>query len=414
MEKRIAVEDLAVGMFVAELDRPWLDTPFLLQGFLIESTEQIETLRQYCSHVYVDPLRSVGSQGLHVLGQDVEGPPPRRPDWLAEDVNAPDWTLVEYRDEVPMEAELPRAREAIVETEQVVADLFQKLQVSGEADVGETTQVMGTMVDSVVRNPDALTLLARIRRKSEYVYEHALNCSIYALAFGRHLGFDKPELLQLGLGGLMLDAGAARVPTELLARPGPLNDVEYAAVKRHVKYGVEIITGRWALNGLAVDMVHGHHEREDGSGYPRQLKGKRIPVVAKMAAIIDCFDALTSARPYARVHSPYEALQMLFEWSKRTLNPALVEEFIQCLGIYPVGSLVELNSSEVGLVIAHNRVRRLKPRILILLDRDKQAYASPVMLDMLQEPTLPNGIPYAITHALEDGMYGINPRDYYL
>lgn len=411
MEKKISVDDLAVGMFVAELDRPWLDTPFLLQGFLIDSPEQIETLRGYCRHVYIDPLRGVGPQGT---AREADTPGPRLPAWLTQDIAAPDWTLVEYRDEVPMETELPRAREVLFETERIVADLFHKLEKSDEADVAETTAVMNTMVESVVRNPDALTLLARLRRKSEYVYEHALNVSIYALAFGRHLGFDRPELLQLGLGGLLLDAGAAQVPGELLARPGPLSDVEYAAVKRHVKYGVQIVTERWALAGLAVDMVHGHHEREDGSGYPRKLQGKDIPVPAKMAAIIDCFDALTSHRPYARVHSPYEALQMLYDWSKRTLNPALVEEFIQCLGIYPVGSLVELNSGEVGLVVAHNRVRRLKPRILVLLDRDKEPYASPIMLDMLQDPALPNGMPYGIARALEDGMYGIDPRDYYL
>jgi HD-GYP domain-containing protein (c-di-GMP phosphodiesterase class II) len=168
------------------------------------------------------------------------------------------------------------------------------------------------------------------------------------------------------------------------------------------------------MSGLVVDMVRGHHEREDGSGYPGHLLGAQISVPAKMAAIVDCFDALTSVRPYARTHTPYEALQMLYDWGKQMLHGPLVEEFIQCLGIYPVGGLVELNSGEVGLVVAHNRVRRLKPRILLLLDHHKKAYRSPIMLDLLTAPKLPDEVPYAISRALEDGMYGINPQDYYL
>jgi len=419
MEKKIPVEDLAVGMFVAELDRPWLDTPFLLQGFLIDSSEQIDTLKRYCRHVYVDPLRSSVSaarfeaRGM-AAGQAHSNPPPLAWPFDLDHIVAPNWNLVEYLDQVSMEAELPQAKEIFEQGEIVIAELFEQLRIGGGTDLARAAEVVDSMVESVVRNPDALTLLARIRRKSHYVYAHALNVAIHALAFGRHLGFPRDDLQRLGLGGLLLDVGTLRIPNDLLGRQGKLEPDEYRTVQRHVEYGIDLLQHAGGMTGLVVDMVRAHHEREDGSGYPDRLVGPQIPVPAKMAAIVDCFDALTSVRPYARTHTPYEALQMLYDWSKLTLNGPLVEEFIQCLGIYPVGGLVELNSGEVGLVVAHNRVRRLKPRILLLLDPQKKPYRRPIMLDLLNAPKLPGEVPYAILRALEDGMYGIDPQDYYL
>lgn len=419
MEKIVPVEDLAVGMFVAELDRPWLDTPFLLQGFLIDSPEQISELQRYCRHVHVDPLRSTqttsrsASSGCAVEQFHSEPLPLSWP-FDTGHIQAPNWSLVEYLDQVSMEDELPQAKQIFMDSELAVTELFDSVRATGLTDLTGVQHVVEAMVESIVRNPDALTLLARIRRKSEYVYTHALNMSIHALAFGRHLGFPKEDMQRLGLGGLLLDVGTLRVPNELLSRCGRLDDAEFGAVRRHVEYGVDLLQHAWGLSGLEVEMVQGHHEREDGSGYPARLLAPQIPVPAKMAAIVDCFDALTSVRPYARTHTPYEALQMLYDWGKQTLHGPLVEEFIQCLGIYPVGGLVELNSGEVGLVVAHNRVRRLKPRILLLLDQHKQPYRSPITLDLLTAPKLPDDVPYAIVRALEDGMYGLNPQDYYL
>lgn len=419
MEKKVPVEDLAVGMFVAELDRPWMDTPFLLQGFLIDSPEQISELRRYCRYVHVDPLRSTETANRLELGrlpaeQTRSNPLPLSWQHETDHIQAPNWNLVEYLDQVSMETELPQAKGIFAEGELVVAELFDNVRATGLTNLARVNKVVDSMVQSMVRNPDALTLLARIRRKSHYVYAHALNVSIHTLAFGRHLGFPKKDLQRLGLGGLLLDVGTLRVPNELLSRQGKLEEAEYRAVQRHVDYGIDLLQHAWGLSGLEVDMVRGHHEREDGSGYPAHLTGPKIPVPAKMAAIVDCFDALTSVRPYARTHTPYEALQMLYDWSKQTLHGPLVEEFIQCLGIYPVGGLVELNSGEVGLIIAHNRVRRLKPRISLLLDQHKKPYRSPITLDLLNAPKLPGEVPYAIARALEDGMYGLNPQDYYL
>ena len=264
MEKKIAVADLAIGMFVAELDRPWLDTPFLLQGFLIDSPEQLETLRHYCRHVYVDPLRSAETLGhfdFASIALDPDRSNPLPLSWLRDldHIQAPNWELVEYLDQVSLETELPQARAVFEHGQDVVADLFETLQATGAADLAPVTEMMDSMVESVVRNPDALTLLARIRRKSHYSYAHALNVSIHALAFGRHLGFPRDDLQRLGLGGLLLDVGTLRIPNDLLGRRGKLNEDEYRTVQRHVEYGIDLLQHAWGLSGLVVDMVRAHH-----------------------------------------------------------------------------------------------------------------------------------------------------------
>lgn len=413
MDRKISVDRIQIGMFVAKLDRPWLDTPFLLQGFLIESREDILVLQKHCRYVYVDPLRSAEIyQDLNGYIEEVEVD--RSPRASTDDIVAPEWYLEEYVNEIAFEDELPRAKELYLQAEEILGKFFHDLGKGARPALSQVNDLVHSMTESVIRNPDALMLLARIRRKSEYAYSHAMNVSICSLAFGRHLGYPSPSLQQLGLGGLMLDVGKVRVSEKLLSRPGKLSEKEYESVKRHVEYGIALLEGNVEITRLAFDMIAYHHEREDGSGYPDALRGSAIPVSAKMAAIADCFDALTSERPYARSYSPFEALQILFDWGRQTLHTDLVEQFIQCLGIYPVGGLVELNSGEIGLVIGHNRTRRLKPRVLLLLDHEKQPYRNPITLDLLTAPKLNADIPYAISRALEDGMFGINPQDYYL
>ncbi len=431
MNEKIDVEALQIGMFVAELDRPWIDTPFLLQGLLVESDEQIETLRRYCRYVMVDPLRSIGwsyhdntpqhqeaLRRLAILERQEPGTAARLaplPLDLAERADGPfARNRNRYPDRARLEEELPRAKEIHVHAEQAVQQLFDALQHHGATDLERAHQVMDGMVESIVRNPDALALLSRVKRASSYVYGRSVSVAINMLLFGRHLGFPRDHMHLLGAAGLLLDVGTVKVPSELLNKQGQLTPEEYDTVKHHVQLGIEMLRKSHGVSEKLLSIVACHHEREDGSGYPHGLRGAAIGVPGKMAAIVDCYDALTSERPYASPFSPYEALQHLYGWRHHLFHLELVEQFIQCLGIYPVGSLVELNSGEVAVVLAHNRVRRLKPRVLVILDTDKQSYSAPIPLDLLTAPKLANGQPYEIAHALEHGMHGIDPRDYYL
>ncbi len=425
MNRIVNVEDLEIGMFVAELDRPWLDTPFLFQGFLIETQDEIVELRRYCRYVLIDPLRSVGFEGRWPEAAPASarhGIPPTVADSMSARVDAAlgldasdraEWHST-YPDQLSLEDEMPRARKAHVSAQEVVQTLYDALSRRESIDLDLARETMDGMVESIIRNPDALLLLSQIKKASAYVYGRSVSVAIHLLAFGRHLGLPREQLNRLGTGGLLLDVGTIGLPAELIDRRGRLTEAEYATVQRHVAQGLDLLRQSHGLEPDVLAMVAGHHEREDGSGYPAGLAGAAITLPAKMAGIVDTYDALISERPYAAAASPYEALQRLYAWRGRLFHAELVEHFIQCLQIYPVGSLVELNSGEVAVVLGHNRVRRLKPRLLIVLDRAKQPYRAPQVLDLLTAPPLPDGRSVEIVRALEHGMYGIDPRDYYL
>jgi len=428
MHEKIEVENLLIGMFVAELDRPWLDTPFLFQGFLIESEDEITDLRQYCKYVLVDPLRSIGwdpwretperqeaLRRLELLDRAGQSTLPPLPLELAErSSGAFSRNLNRYPDRVHLEQELPRAKEIQHQAEQAVEKLFEDLQLHGTTDLDRAHEAIDGMVESIISNPDALALLSRVKRVSSYVYARSVSVAINMLLFGRHLGFPRDHLHLLGAAGLLLDVGTAKIPAEILNKTGKLTLDEYEIIKRHIPLGLEMLRESKGVSDKLLNIVASHHEREDGSGYPQRKPGTAIGVPGKMAAIVDCYDALTTERSYARAFSPYEALQHLYGWRHHLFHTELVEQFIQSLGIYPVGSLVELNSGEVAVVLAHNRVRRLKPRVLAILDPNKIPYAAPVPLDLLTAPKLVGDIAYEIAHALQHGTYGIDPRDYYL
>jgi HD-GYP domain-containing protein (c-di-GMP phosphodiesterase class II) len=431
MHEQIKVEDLQVGMFVAELDRPWLDTPFLFQGFLIESDEQIAELRQYCGYVIVDPVRSIGCnywdntpqheealRRLEILDREEPDTFTHLAPLPLELADRADGPFARNRNRYPdrnqLEEELPQAKQIHLDAEHAVQKLYDELGRTGTTDLNRAHEVMDGMVESIIRNPDALALLSRVKRASAYVYGRSVSVAINMLLFGRHLGFPRDHMHLLGAAGLLLDVGTAKVPAEIVNKVGRLTPEEYTTAKQHVQWGLDLLRGAKGVSEKLLTIVACHHEREDGSGYPNQLRGTAIGVPGKMIAIVDCYDALTSERPYAAAFSPYEALQHLYGWRHHLFHLELVEQFIQCLGIYPVGSLVELNSGEVAVILAHNRVRRLKPRVLVLLDPRKQPYHAPVPLDLLTAPKLVNEQPYEIARAIENGMYGIDPRDYYL
>lgn len=430
MLEKISVDHLCVGLFVAELDRPWLDTPFLLQGFLIDSEEILAELRLYCEHVLVDPERSVAwdrirhdpaQQTARRLMALLDGPASAEtdlPDLPQLLLDAPGGAfgagIGRYADQTPIDDEMPLAQVSYAQAESAIKVLFDDLRQQGRIDLEHAAEVVTGMVESVIRNPDALALLSRVKHASDYVYRRSISVAINLLVFGRHLGFPRDHLHTLGAAGLLLDVGASRLPPHLLDKPGKLTAAEFATVKQHVAMGLDLLRDSPGVSARVLAIVAGHHEREDGSGYPQALSGQAISVPAKMAAIVDCYDALTTDRPYARSYSPYEALQHLYQWRDKLFQGELVEQFIQSLGIYPVGSLVELNSGEVAVVLAHSRTRRLKPRLLVILDAGKQAYRAPVSLDLLSAPRLPDGRVYEIQRPLENGAHGIDPRDYYL
>lgn len=404
-KQKVLVADLRPGMFVCELDRPWLETPFPLQGLLIESREQIEALERYCTYVYIDPLK--GSSGQ-------DGPAPRQaavssaaPGVKAASASHPVPGNVLYEEQASVEEEFPRAEPIRQTLYTLMQEVQQEIRNGRMLETSKLKQALGDMVDSVIRNPNALLLLTRLKAKDATLLGHSIDAAICLLAFGRHLGLHRDELQLLGLGGLLYDVGKIRLPEEVLAKKGRMSAEELRLMKGHVQYGVEILSATPGMPPEVIEMAATHHEREDGSGYPEGLGGDQVGPFGKMAAIVDCFQELTSDRLPVPPVPHAVALQMMHQWRHQLFNGYLVEEFIQCLGAYPAGSLVELSTGEVAVVAASNPGNRLKPRVILILDADKRPYPAKELVDLGAEAPGSR----EIKRALEPGTYGVNPED---
>jgi putative nucleotidyltransferase with HDIG domain len=289
-----------------------------------------------------------------------------------------------------------------------VDTIFEQVDRGGSLDMVRIKHSVEPVIDSISRNPDACIWLARMKQQDTYTYQHSVGASIWAVALGRQLGLPKPDLRSLAVGGLLFDIGKLRVDPELLAATRTLTDEEFAQVRRHVDSGVDMVRNSGLMNKDVIDMVAHHHERYDGSGYPAGLSGDKIPVFARIAAIVDCYDAITSHRTYARAIPPSAAIKKLYEWRDIDFQAELVEEFIQAVGIHPAGTLVELSSGEVAVVVAEYRTRRLRPKVMVLLDADKNPVPQVKMVDLLNQEVTADGKVLEITSSLEPEAYGID------
>jgi HD-GYP domain-containing protein (c-di-GMP phosphodiesterase class II) len=400
----------------------------LFQGFLIENDEHLMQVRQYCSYVQVDTeLSTSAAQGaISKFGNNPETGTPNHVHIFedtssdsAEDLKlqatfVPDSIkLTPFRNISPIDAELAPANSAYVRTAEVLGKLFKDLASNNVLDLQEVESVVSDMVESMVRNPDALMLISRMLHEDKTVYGHGINVAIYLVALGRHLSLPKDMLERLGTLGLLLDIGKTRLSHELLHKEGRLTSEEFETIKAHVPVGLGILNELPDVHPEVLEGIAQHHERENGSGYPAGLSKGDISLFGRMAAIADSFSAMTNPRPYAKVVPAYEALQVMTNFGRDLYHPPIVEQFIRAIGIFPVGSMVELTTGEVGIVISHSKVRRLKPRLLIISHADKTPAKSPSTLDLLHPPASYEEPP-AILHGLPTGAFGLNPREYYL
>ena len=282
-------------------------------------------------------------------------------------------------------------------------------------DIHAAHDVVDALRESIVRNPNAALLLARLKTSGQELYDSAINNSVQLLAFGRHLGLPREELSLLGLGGLLMDIGKLQLPKEIQTKSGfSLNSSERKLVKQHVSYGEAIIAQSSDTPEAVRKIVTQHHERENGNGYPRGLYANQLHVYSRMAAIVDSYEELIVERFGMPAARPFLALKELRDNSNRGLNSTLVEQFSQCIGIFPVGSLVELNTGEIAIVLTQNRTQRFLPQVMIIFDAKKQPYDNPQTLDLRTAGPGPRGIPYTIDSDLPQGAYGIDAKQYYL
>ncbi len=414
---KVNIVDLELGMYVVRLDRPWTETPFLFQGFFIRNQDDIEELRHHCQYVYVDIEQSREEITHTKTGINRENRTITQITSLhyaKPHVATSNRNRTVYINSQPVEKELPVAKTVYAEANRAVEDLITKLQTDGRLDVQIVKETVEPMVESVLRNPDAMIWLARMKRYDSYMYHHSVGTSIWGITFGRHLGLDKSALYEIGLGCMLLDVGKTKLPHALLTKAGQLTETEWHVMRNHVDYSVTLLEGAGGITERNISMVRRHHERHDGSGYPDKLKENQIPTFAKIAGMADCYDAITSPRPYSKLRSPYEAVREIYSWRGTLFQAEVVEQFMQVVGVFPTGSLVELNTGAVAVVIAQNEARRLKPRVMLILDEKKKRLPQFNTVDLLFDSHLKGAENLWIEKCLETGTYGIDPQELYI
>lgn len=449
-------------MFIEQLDRPWLETPLPFQGFYIRSSSEVQWIKDYCAYVFVDSGKSDSSLNWDFAEAGSKKPPPSdsallrecidqmvvrgpsdrpvtqsgiiqpapatpRPTAVLSRVNS--WfkprggkaalttlkVVEEPTDQQVIKQQVAHAEHTYKRAHKVMSGVLDELRAGGELDVNSVEKVIFPVIDCVLQSTDAMACVMRMKETDDYTYNHALATSIWAVVFGKSLGFDKPNLEILGMGGLLLDIGKTRIPRDVLAKIGPLEPEELAELRRHVEHGLTILTETGSIHPKVVQMVHTHHERHDGSGYPQRLSGNAIPVFGRIAGLVDTYDAMTSLRPYAPAMSTYNVMRILVDQGDTLFQSELIERFIRVVGVFPTGSLVELNSGEVGIVVEQNALRRLRPKVMLVLDPAKQMRQEFPVVDLGEvSAAARNADGLWIVHGLEPGSFSIDPREYYL
>ena len=416
---KVPAAQLQIGMYVVELDRPWLETPFLTQGFDIRHRSQIAKIQRHCDYVYVlrpgatrkkEPTVASGIPPVQVnrtnKGTLITARQKHKPRVLLRSRPAYDTTN-------PIHEEHPIARAAHEKGKSSIKKLLNSAQMGQMIDTDIAQEVVRECVDSIVRNADAMVWMSKIKHEHEYTAEHCLNVCILAIAFGRHLNFDQGELKQLGLCGLLHDVGKMKVPTEILDKPGTLTEEETRIMRTHSTEGHTILRESSGVSPLAIDVCLNHHERPDGGGYPRGLKADEISEYAKIIAVVDAYDAMTSDRCYDRAKSPVEAQKILYDNRGKQFDEQCALQFMQAIGPYPPGTWVELRNEMVGIVLAGRRKFRHLPSVILVLDAKKQRMEQKVVdLHLTDSGQLDKS--YLIKKALKDGTNGLHLEDFRL
>jgi len=425
--QKVPVDLLKVGMYVAKLDRPWLETPFLFQGFYIRDEDEIDEIKAHCGHVFVtretlpnDFAMPKDSPDSRVNGETVatSATKPREPHKSEpEEVIDldPETRGIRYAEKATLKEEMRTASSVHTQAIDAVHGVMDELRKSGSLDLRRLESTITPMVDSVLRNPAALACLVRMQKKDDYLYHHSLASSVWATILGRQVGLNREDLDLLSLGAMVLDVGKTLVPDEILSKPDQLSAEETKIMQRHVRFGLDILNEAGGVDSRVIDMVAYHHERFNGTGYPSGCQGSDIPVFGRIAGIVDAYDAMITLRPYAKPVSSYDALRKLQKLADVEFQAEIVEQFTRAIGVFPTGTLVELNTGEVGIVTKQNRIRRLRPEVMVIMDSDKQLLENFRVIDLNEETVSSmSGKSLWIDRGLEPGAHGVDPTEFYL
>ncbi len=406
--EKLTINELKLGMFISQLDRPWIDTPFPLQGFLLSEQSQLDKLATLCNHVYVDYEKSPDYHfAPHAISRHSRQPTVAKRPTL--DGRLGQFEPVYYETTRSLKKEVAAASLYHSEVVRTVLRVTKELRADKPLNLRAVRKAASVLVHSIVRNPDAMVWLVRLKDEDSYSYHHGVRCAILASVFGRQLGLPKSILENLATGALLMDVGLTALPRQLVqTNVDDMSDEQRQQWQRHVEFSMQRLQDCSGINDQILALVQYHHERHDGSGFPFGLQGKRIPILARIAGLVDYYDSLTSPRPGIKALTSTKAVSCLYEQRDKAFQASLIEQFIQSIGVYPTGTPVELSSGEVAVVVAQNTKRRLRPEIMLVLDRNKQPLVQPRIVDLLEKTQDVDGKPLTIEGALEASNCGFD------
>ena len=389
---KLPAMNLEPGMFVAELDRPWLETPFAIQGFVVRDSEEVLYVSNYVDHVYVDAEYTGVKQSLKLAVAAMKTTPKER---------------------LSLREEFKRTKVSFDSAAETLDRIFESLRGGSQNDISAVQTAINPLIEGVFRNQDAVAALLRLKESGEYRYHHGVSMAVWAAIVGRHIGLNRHELEKLAVGCAMCDIGMTQLPPELLDQAENLTKEQLRIIRAHPTMGSELVCRSKNIDFEILGIIENHHERMDGSGYPRGIQGAAIPLLARIAGLVDTYDAMITPRPYATARTSHEATQELLDCKGRQFQEALVEQFVQAIGLFPTGTMVELNTGEVGIVAAQNATRRLKPELIIVLDAEKARLDSVKVVDLANQAIAAEGERW-ITRELLSGTYGISGEEFFI
>ncbi len=376
MLKKISVEQLRLGMHIREFCGSWMDHPFWRESFLLKDPEDLRQIRSCgIKEVWIDAKKGLDVEGA--TKQETEA----RIDAVLGRIAAP--KPVEAK--ASMAEEIERAAKICARGKESVVSMFQEARMGKAIDYAAAGELVEEISNSVMRNPGALISLARLRSADDYTYMHSVAVCALMVALARQLSLDEEQTREAGMAGLLHDLGKALTPTEVLNKPGKLTDEEFRIIKKHPVDGHRLLIESGGASEVSLDVCLHHHERVDGSGYPKGLKGDEISLYAKMGAVCDVYDAITSNRPYKGGWDPAESIRKMTEWSQSHFDQRIFHAFVKSIGIYPTGSLVKLASGRLGVVIEQSPKSLLTPQVKVFFSTKSKTYIPPEIVDLSKQ-----------------------------
>ena len=377
MLKKISVKQLTVGMHLKEFCGSWMEHPFWRNAFVITDPKDIDAiLASSIKEVWIDTAK-----GLDVAPGEAAVSETESETQVDAELSL---AAAAVRDTAPSPAtaEFARAAKICAQAKGAVTSMFQEARMGKAVNTAGAQKLVEEISDSISRNPNALISLARLKTADDYTYMHSVAVCALMVALSKQLKLDEAQTHSAGIAGLLHDLGKALMPMEVLNKPGKLTNEEFAIIKTHPAEGYKLLQASNCTNMIAHDVVLHHHEKTDGSGYPKGLKDSEISLFAKMGAVCDVYDAITSNRPYKAGWDPAESLRRMAEWANGHFDPSVFQAVVKSLGIYPIGSLVRLNSGRLGIVIEQGEKSLLTPRVKVFFSTRADARIRPEIVDL--------------------------------